>query len=712
MALAAVALAGGAGAVVWNQTKFVKKYIDINELASSLEVSPDSLRIYNPYLSTEVENTWIVVPNPKEKPVAKMKHGELGKNDDKNVSFFVDVNQDLEQTAAIWGVPVSAIHAFNPRMEGKKFAPYPAFLQLPFTIVFRDGELSNNPFDEQRRERLKELYENYHKAMKSGDLASYAVPVASPSTSSLDARLKKMSDEGYLSAETVTIDGLPYRRMTWRPGGITVAGPTAYELAGRLEMNVDSLRNLAYLGRYAAMRNAGNEIFCIDDVKPYQAQLDTYFEHPYTFRLNKKMSLWGEKSMLEMFIPVAVGKQVPGVPTYMEMMEANVALPARDGSSAIDVFVRAGQNWHATARGLCTTRHKLSQGNKDAFGDGLAAASDCVIRVPFQAIGAGDVDSTNWRKRVEPYIAQVKSHDAALGQPVDVIELTPDFCEKISKFERVNGYCGGYAPARQDGEWKLIDKNGDVVKGVTLSTSRPGHADSPYPWTLSEGLIGVGQQTLSFEGRTPATVAKCGFVNVQGSQVIPCKYGDVKDFSGGVAAVKNPADGMWGYIDRNDSIVIPFQFSYAGNFADGRAAVTDKAGVSKFIDRSGLEIPVDSTALSSLQVVAGQYEPFGKLFDEERTVEVSGNKYWEPKSMGLLREDGFILVPKIYSYIGKFENGIAPVYIRSRYDAVEMEDGRLLRDLKVYGFVDEFGNSTITEADIKKISDYNKRFEK
>jgi hypothetical protein len=62
-----------------------------------------------------------------------------------------------------------------------------------------------------------------------------------------------------------------------------------------------------------------------------------------------------------------------------------------------------------------------------------------------------------------------------------------------------------------------------------------------------------------------------GFVNANGSFVIPPTYEDVRDFRDGMAAVKQ--NGVWGYITRSGKLAIKPRFPQSGDFVNGRAAV-------------------------------------------------------------------------------------------------------------------------------------------
>lgn len=109
--------------------------------------------------------------------------------------------------------------------------------------------------------------------------------------------------------------------------------------------------------------------------------------------------------------------------------------------------------------------------------------------------------------------------------------------------------------------------------------------DDAYPFT--EGLAAV------------KTNGKWGFIDNSAVEVIKPIYDEVSSFSDGLAAVKL---GKYGYINRMNEIIIPFQFYNAGPFRNGVAEVNEKQGYkSSLINSSGIRI-------SSYYKGIGQYE--------------------------------------------------------------------------------------------------------
>jgi hypothetical protein len=57
-------------------------------------------------------------------------------------------------------------------------------------------------------------------------------------------------------------------------------------------------------------------------------------------------------------------------------------------------------------------------------------------------------------------------------------------------------------------------------------------------------------------------------------------------FCEGLAATRDEETGLYGFIDRDNRVIIPFEYDFVGSFADGRAAVCLQ-GKCGFIDTTG-----------------------------------------------------------------------------------------------------------------------------
>ncbi len=61
-------------------------------------------------------------------------------------------------------------------------------------------------------------------------------------------------------------------------------------------------------------------------------------------------------------------------------------------------------------------------------------------------------------------------------------------------------------------------------------------------------------------------VTTMGYTDRFGKMLIPAKYEEARQFSEGLAAVK--LNRKWGFIDKNDSIIIPFIYGWASSFGE------------------------------------------------------------------------------------------------------------------------------------------------
>ncbi|MEG1700059.1 MAG: WG repeat-containing protein, partial [Alistipes sp.] len=71
-----------------------------------------------------------------------------------------------------------------------------------------------------------------------------------------------------------------------------------------------------------------------------------------------------------------------------------------------------------------------------------------------------------------------------------------------------------------------------------------------FSWLLLLPTSGMGQELERFSEN-----GKRGFVDKNGTVVIPLKYDDVGNFREGLAGVR--LNGKYGYIDKNGTVVIP-----------------------------------------------------------------------------------------------------------------------------------------------------------
>lgn len=173
-------------------------------------------------------------------------------------------------------------------------------------------------------------------------------------------------------------------------------------------------------------------------------------------------------------------------------------------------------------------------------------------------------------------------------------DFQPDFNDGIARLVKYNNGFGTI-------EYSYIDKTGTVV--LQLNKDKILSAENferglaiVYLANGGRAMINInGQFMRKFEGsvgdflddgiyrrKKPTVFIECatiikennkiGFAAVDGFQFVPFKYSDAYEFSDGRAAVKNDLN-KWGFINRNGAEIIPLKYDHVQNFRDGFAAV-------------------------------------------------------------------------------------------------------------------------------------------
>lgn len=127
----------------------------------------------------------------------------------------------------------------------------------------------------------------------------------------------------------------------------------------------------------------------------------------------------------------------------------------------------------------------------------------------------------------------------------------------------------------------------DPIGNMAIDLAGSGFTDA---WPFYGGLAAVRDEN-----------SMLGFMDQTGTMVIPCSYEVVQiNFSeDGVCAVQK--DGKWGYIDRDNNVVIPFEYDGAYGAGDGLAAVV-KDGKCGMVDYgNNMIVPLEYDDISSCE---------------------------------------------------------------------------------------------------------------
>ena len=146
------------------------------------------------------------------------------------------------------------------------------------------------------------------------------------------------------------------------------------------------------------------------------------------------------------------------------------------------------------------------------------------------------------------------------------------------------------------------------------------------------------------EGLASVTNAKSlmGYINKKGELQIPYRFGEARDFSGGLAAVT--IDAAYGFINPSGELVIPYKFQIVGDFKENIAKVGqydyDYMLTWGAIDKTGN------------MIIDFQFS-FLREFSEG-VAAAKKNKLW-----GFIDATGSYIIEPKYFFAGSFINGIA-----------------------------------------------------
>ena len=152
---------------------------------------------------------------------------------------------------------------------------------------------------------------------------------------------------------------------------------------------------------------------------------------------------------------------------------------------------------------------------------------------------------------------------------------------KFGSFDYAGTFQDGLAAVETEGKWVLVDTAGMVARdgfeqividlsglylvNDTIMVKESGsYVVYNSKWERKAVLSCDEVDILSSDGIIAfCTGGKWGFADMTGNVVITPEYTNARSFSNGLAAVQN-SDGLWGYIDRENRLIIDYIFTDAG----------------------------------------------------------------------------------------------------------------------------------------------------
>lgn len=201
------------------------------------------------------------------------------------------------------------------------------------------------------------------------------------------------------------------------------------------------------------------------------------------------------------------------------------------------------------------------------------------------------------------------------------------------------------------------------------------------PFAISALLFVASWVAPRAGGTVPAPRYEYGYVDQAGRMVVDFRYAAATGFSEGVAAVQDRG-GSWGYVDARGNELIPPRYAFAAPFAEGVAAAC-MGSACGWIDHTGRwALQPSFTGVGSFDkgwapargvegkwgfidqsgswIVQPQYDEAKTPSDGLAAVGLRGADYnlvW-----GFVDRSGRLAVPFALSWVGRFKEGLAPVF--------------------------------------------------
>lgn len=253
-----------------------------------------------------------------------------------------------------------------------------------------------------------------------------------------------------------------------------------------------------------------------------------------------------------------------------------------------------------------------------------------------------------------------------------------------------------------------------VINKETGEVIKTEKYDGIYDFT--EGLAAVyyaDRKLLNGGKQYTIDNYRCGFIDIDGNEIIPTIYDRAYPFSDGLAEVEK--DGKFGYIDHDGKLVLPLEYDSVQPFIGGYAAVKkvddignevwsiiDKKGnlkilpgvngISAFNDgiarawRKGVEIFIDTDGNevktpNIKSEVLDKYDEVRNFVEGRAVVAKSVYPQWQTK-YGVIDEEGNEIIPMEFSYIYDYCEGMTSVNFNLGKSAYYNIDGKKITPLK------------------------------
>lgn len=269
------------------------------------------------------------------------------------------------------------------------------------------------------------------------------------------------------------------------------------------------------------------------------------------------------------------------------------------------------------------------------------------------------------------------------------VKITPQFTERVKKYEELGTYSEGLALAKRNKKWGYIDVEGNEVIPCQFDGEiRGGHGHS-----FSDGLAIIYKN------------GKHGYINQTGDIVIDAIYDEVGDFSEGIACVQKHNGDNLIFIDKQGQVIKHLSDKFTWDWSLDRKLPKFRNGVCRVhvLRPKGERYEGNFVDVIWINTNAEQVSPPFITEEENEDLEL----YWSEENgvskMGYKDKQSNIVIPAKYSSIGDFSHGVAVASLK--YGMKAMSGATTDGYIAIYGYVDMNGNDTFTNEDFKRIED-------
>lgn len=320
----------------------------------------------------------------------------------------------------------------------------------------------------------------------------------------------------------------------------------------------------------------------------------------------------------------------------------------------------------------------------------LKSGKSCSIQIgDVDKIYKFNIEGLNWgaEKKDENKTVEAEKQISTVTKATNLkseVEITPQFIEKIRKYDKLGSYSEGLALAQRNNKWGYIDVEGNEVIPCQFDGEiRGGHGHGFF-----DGLAVVIRDE------------RYGYIDKKGNVIVDINYREAGDFSDGIACVMGYDNDKLLFIDKNGNLIEHLSNKYMRDVV-GRLPQFEN-GVCQVLLEKPKEEQQEGDWYDVLWINTKGEQVSPPHMEEENEDLIL---YWSEEDgvpkMGYKDKEENVVIPAKYSSIGDFSNGVAVASLK--YGMESMSGSTTDGYFAIYGYVNMNGEDTFTDDDFQRI---------